>query len=311
MAATFPFTVTAAPKVLEESSAALWPRVTVVTPVRNSAKYIEQTIYSVISQNYPNLEYIIVDGASTDGTIDIIRRYEKHLAWWTSEPDRSVYDAINKGFSRSSGEVLGWINASDVLHVGSLFVVGSVFRTFPKVEWLTGRPTGLNQEGTVVHVGPVPHWSRRRFLMGANKYIQQESTFWRRSLWEKAGGHVDGSKKDVGDFDLWVRFFRHARLYSVDSLIGAYRSHEDAISLRNRDQYDRGCDDIIQAELESVSGGNALRLLHRIDKVIWRIPKVRGVWSRLGRLALRGLYRIPGPDFTPVIHNRSDKWVMK
>ena len=154
-----------------------WPRITVVTPVFNSARYLEQTILSVISQQYPNLEYFIVDGGSTDGTVDIIRKYEQHLSGWMSEPDNGMYDALNRGFARSSGEIMGWISATDMLHTRSLFVVGSVFKALPQVEWITGRPTGFSEEGMAVAVSrSLKRWSRIRFLAGSNRYIQQEST---------------------------------------------------------------------------------------------------------------------------------------
>jgi len=124
-----------------EAAVAHWPKISLVTPVFNSARYLEAAIRSALSQQYPNLEYIIVDGGSTDGSIDIIRKYESQLRLWMSESDRGMYDAINKGFARSTGELMGWISATDLLHPGSLSVVGGVFRRFPKVEWITGRPT--------------------------------------------------------------------------------------------------------------------------------------------------------------------------
>ena len=114
-----------------------WPRITLVTPVFNSARYIEQAIQSVISQHYPNLEYFIIDGGSTDGSVEIIRKYERHLSGWTSEPDNGMYDALNRGFARSSGEIMGWISATDLLHTRSLFVVDSVFKALPQ-----GSPQG-------------------------------------------------------------------------------------------------------------------------------------------------------------------------
>ena len=134
------------------STQAIWPRISLVTPVFNSARYLEATIRSVLNQGYPNLEYIIVDGGSSDGSVDLIRKYERKLHGWLSEPDRGMYDAINKGFARSSGELMGWISATDMLHAGSLFVVGGVFQTFPQVEWITGRPTGFNDDGMAVEI---------------------------------------------------------------------------------------------------------------------------------------------------------------
>ena len=197
--------------------AASWPRISLATPARNSAEYIEQTIRSVLVQGYPNLEYFIVDGGSTDGTLDIIRKYEKEISGWISEPDTGMYDALNKGFARTSGEIMGWISATDQLQIGALFAVGSVFRDLPNVEWITGRPTYFNEPGVTIRVEPLQRWSRYRFLVGANRHIQQESTFWRRSLWEKAGASMDASRRIAGDFELWVRFF-FAMLASIRSM---------------------------------------------------------------------------------------------
>src|SRR5690348_892777 len=132
---------------LPQLSDATWPKISLVTPVFNSARYIEQTIRSVLAQDYPNLEYFIIDGGSTDGTLDIIRRYESQISGWLSEPDQGMYDALNKGFARTTGEILGWISATDMLHTGGLRVVGSVFRQFPNVEWVTGRPTVFHEDG--------------------------------------------------------------------------------------------------------------------------------------------------------------------
>jgi glycosyltransferase involved in cell wall biosynthesis len=111
-----------------------WPRIALVTPVRNSRKYLEQTIRSVLAQDYPNLDYFVVDGGSTDGSVEIIRKCEKQISGWMSEPDNGTYDALNKGFAHTTGEIMGRI--SDQLQVGGLTVVGSVFRDMPpEVEW--------------------------------------------------------------------------------------------------------------------------------------------------------------------------------
>ncbi len=281
------------------------PRITIVTAVRNGTRYIEDTIRSVISQGYPNLEYIVVDGVSTDGTLDIIRKYEKDIAWWVSQPDKGVYDALNTGFARSTGEIMGWLNASDQLHINSLFVVGSVFAAFPEVEWITGRPTGFNASGMTILVKDLPHWSRYRFLAGANRYIQQESTFWRRSLWERAGGRLDSAYRDAGDCELWVRFFRYAQLHSVDALIGGFRPHADAITSLTREEYDRHFEEIIDREVNSLQGAAKVKLFRRLSKFMQRIPRVRALWNRT---ALKALYRCPGPDLPPVIRFDSGRW---
>jgi hypothetical protein len=159
-----------------------------------------------------------------------------------------------------------------------------------------------------VDIRELPSWSRYRFLAGANKYIQQESTFWRRSLWEKAGSQLNDSYRDVGDFDLWVRFFRHARLYSVDALIGGYRFHSDAISSSNMERYNQRCDKIIESELKSIPRAGALRVFRRVSNVVKHIPKVRGIWQRV---ALKSLYHLAGPDWPPVVVDQENKWVIR
>src|SRR3984893_2340924 len=270
-----------------------WPRITLVTPVLNSVRYIEQTIQSVISQQYPNLEYFIVDGGSTDGTLDIIRKYERELSAWTSEPDNGMYDALNRGFARSSGEIMGWISATDMLHTRSLFVVGSVFKALTEVEWITARPTGFSEEGMTVSVSrSLKRWSRFRFLAGSNRYIQQESTYWRRSLWERAGSYMDASRREGSDFELWVRFFRYARLYPVDALIGGFRVHSDSLSLEDPDKMRRIHDEIIAAELSRSPWGAAFANFQRLSRGILKIPVLNVLWRNT---VMSALVRFAGP----------------
>jgi glycosyltransferase involved in cell wall biosynthesis len=279
-----------------------WPRIALVTPVFNSGKYIEQTIRSVLAQGYPNLDYFIVDGGSTDGTLDIIRKYESQISGWISEPDNGMYDALNKGFARTSGEIMSWISGTDQYHVGGLSVVASVFRDLPEVKWITGRPTWFNEGGLPIKVLDIQRWSRGRYLAGANRYIQQESTFWRRSLWEKAGGYADASRRMSSDVELWARFFRHAQIYSVDALIGGFRLHRDSLVLSNWEACNQIADEIIDAEVNGAPVYKVVKLFRRINRAIRRIPKVRVVWQRLMLNSPDGiLYRLPGPDWPPVI----------
>jgi len=297
------------PAVLAESDVELverkpkkpaWPKITLVTAVYNGEEYLEATIRSIVHQGYPNLEYIVVDDGSTDGTVEIIRKYERELSCWFSQANQGLFAALNAGFARSTGEIMGWLNSSDQLHTRGLFVVGSVFATLRELEWITGRPTGFSPEGLTIKVGEVPHWSQYRFLAGANKYIQQESTFWRRSLWEHAGGRLSTEYRAEGDFELWVRFFRHAKLYSVDALIAGYRRHEGALSSSNMERYNRNCDEIAARGVEGLDRDRraALKAFRWISEAVKPIPKVRGLWYRL---AMRGLYGMRGPDWPPVV----------
>ncbi len=286
-----------------------WPRIALVTPVYNSVKYIEPTIRSVLVQGYPNLDYFVVDGGSTDGTVDIIRKYEGQISGWMSEPDRGMYDALNKGFARTTGELMGWISATDLLQLGGLSVVGSVFQRFPEVEWITGRPTHLNEAGMTIGVANIPRWSPWRFLAGANRTIQQESTYWRRSLWEKAGGRVDDSRRSSSDFELWVRFFRHAQIYPVDALIAGFRMHGDSIGLQDMEAVYRIHDEIVEAELDRVPRGKQLRKFRRVAAVARRTRFIRYAWRHFVE---RSLYRWRGSDWPPIIrYNDSHGWVMQ
>jgi glycosyltransferase involved in cell wall biosynthesis len=289
-----------------------WPKITLVTAVYNGEEYLEETIRSIVNQGYPNLEYIVVDDGSTDGTVEIIRKYERAMSCWFSQSNQGLYAALNAGFARSTGEIMGWLNSSDLLQVNGLFTVGSIFRERRDVEWITGRITKISATGMTIDVLPVRRWSRGRFLAGANKHIQQESTFWRRSLWERAGGKLSTEYRAEGDFELWVRFFRHARLYSVNALIGGYRLHDDALSSSNMERYNRNCDEIAAREVEKLDGRRraALKAFRWISEAVKPIPKVRGLWYRA---AIRGLYRIGGPDWPSVIEygEEEESWRLR
>ncbi len=282
------------------------PRIALVTPAFNSVRYIEATIQSVLAQNYPNLDYFIVDGGSTDGTIDIIKKYEHRISGWLSEPDNNPYVALHKGFDRTTGEIMGWITSTDMLHVGGLAVVGSVFAALGSVDWITGWPTTFTDDGMAVAVKEMPRWSRTRFLAGVNRFIQQESTYWRRSLWDRAGGRLDTKYRAAGDFDLWIRFFRHARLHSVDALIGGYRRHPNSLSQANPESYTNTCDEIADRELESSAGLLGAKLFRDTSRIVQRIPKVRGLWRT--ELLVNRMYTTPAADSPPFIRRSGDCW---
>ena len=242
-----------------------WPRISIVTPCLNAAAYLEQALDSVLGQGYPELQYVVVDGGSTDGTLDVIRRHERHLSAWVSEPDRGHADALNKGFARTNGAVMGWLNADDLLHRGSLRLLGRLFARFPEMEWLTGQASHMDEGGSVLAVGPAREWSRLAFLSGEYRWIQQESTYWRRSLWDRAGGRLSESVGLACDFELWVRFFRHARLHSTEGLIGAFRYHPTQATATRLADYEQQAHQVRMDELATLlESGLPLR-----DEALW------------------------------------------
>jgi glycosyltransferase involved in cell wall biosynthesis len=129
-----------------------YPKISIITPSYNQGQFIEQTILSVIGQNYPNLEYIIIDGGSTDNSVEIIKKYEKYLAYWVSEKNEGHYHALQKGFEKSSGEIMGWVNSDDKLHTNSLFSLGQIFADFEQINWLQGFPNVIDENDRIVYV---------------------------------------------------------------------------------------------------------------------------------------------------------------
>jgi glycosyltransferase involved in cell wall biosynthesis len=211
-----------------------YPKISIVTPAYNSQHLITDTIESVLSQGYPNLEYIIIDGGSTDGTAQVIERYAAQLSYWHSQPDAGQYDAINQGFAKATGEIMCWLNADDMFLPRSLFVVGEIFAQLPEVEWLSSlQPATWDANGFLAGTNALPGFSREAFLDGlylpttAKKgyWLQQESTFWRRSLWDKVGAQIP--KYDLaGDFALWTQFYEHANLVGLTYPLGGFRMIE-------------------------------------------------------------------------------------
>ncbi len=215
-----------------------YPKISIVTPSYNQVDFLEQTIRSILSQGYPNLEYIIIDGGSSDGSVEIIKKYDSSLAYWETAKDEGMYHALNKGFSKSTGEIMGWTNSDDVLAEGALFTMADLFSRNKKVEWIQGYPTVINVEGKIVFQRPQVYSKYFFFLHQYRNYqfIQQESTFWKRGLWLKSGGELDTQFSVAADFDLWMRFFLHAKLYCTDKQLGAFRSRQGQLS-QNKERY--------------------------------------------------------------------------
>jgi hypothetical protein len=229
------------------------PSISIVSPNYNGAEYLEDCLQSVLGQGVSGLEYVVVDGASTDGSGRIIERFAPRLSKVICEPDTGHANALNKGFAQTSGEIMGWLNSDDKLFDGTLKFVQRLFAAYPEIEWITGRATSMDLNGRVMQILPARPWSRLRFLSGDHAWIQQESTFWRRSLWERAGGTLDESLTVANDFELWMRFFGEAELHTVDRHLGCFRVRPGQRSVVENGRYREEVDRVIARELDALS----------------------------------------------------------
>lgn len=258
--------------------------ISTVTAVYEMEKFVGETVRSIVGQKLPGDQYVVIDGGSSDGTMDIIRCYADGIDVLVSEPDKGQYHAISKGFAVSTGDIMGWLNADDIYMSWTYAVVREIFTRFPEVEWITGLPSFMNEAGQLTKVFcKLPSYPRTYIRNGwyskhLGAYLQQESMFWRRSLWEKAGG-LDLSLSLAGDFEMWTRFAQHADLIPVDVPLAAFRERPGA--QRSSVDGDRYASEV-----------NAICTDKAKPSALWRWIARRGMALRSGvRLLITG----PGP----------------
>lgn len=203
----------------------------IITPSFNQGAFIEETINSVLSQNYPKLEYYVADGGSTDETVSILKKYKKYLTF-RSEPDRGQTDAINKGIGQTKGEIVAYLNSDDRYEPGALLTAGQLFAKHPTAPWLTGDYAIIDEHG--VHIQSFVVWyktvlrhTNSEQLLRIANYIIQPSTFWRRSVMKKVGT-FDESLRYCMDFDYWLRLFKVAPPLICTQRLSAFRIHSSS-----------------------------------------------------------------------------------
>lgn len=204
-----------------------WPKISIVTPSFNQAQFLERTILSVLNQNYPNLEYIIIDGGSADGSVEIIKKYEKYLAYWVSEPDEGQGNAINKGFHKSTGEILAWLCSDDIYLPESLTAIAPLF-TKNRADLVYGNTYLINEKDKIFgehrNVSYSKHFSKAAVINRIFS-ISQPSMFWRRELFIKVGG-VNEKLCNVLDNDLIIKFLlADSKVIYVRGFISCERLH--------------------------------------------------------------------------------------
>jgi glycosyltransferase involved in cell wall biosynthesis/SAM-dependent methyltransferase len=200
----------------------IWPKISIVTPSYNQGKYIERTVRSVLLQRYPNLEYIMMDGGSTDDTLARLAPYQDQFSYLVSEPDNGQADAIAKGFARSSGEIMAYLNSDDLLAPDALHFVAKFFKEHPNIDWIYSHRCTVDDDDRVIWYWILP--SHLNFLMRRWDYIPQETCFWRRSLFERTG-NIDRSYQFAMDYDLFVRFMNSGNGRRLNRFLGAFRDH--------------------------------------------------------------------------------------
>lgn len=252
-----------------------YPKISIITPNYNGVKYLEETINSVISQKYPNLEYIIIDGGSTDDSIEIIKKFEKDIFYFVSEKDNGMYDAINKGFSLSTGEIMTYINSDDILMPKSLFAIAQMFSDLEEVDWVQGRSITINHKSFITSPGHLSRSSVFDYMDEKSKWIGQDGTFWRRTLWKKIGSKINSKYKFAGDFELFSHFFLYKKLYSTNSIFSAIRFHKNQLHVNFFDQYIDEVKEIIKDRNYPKKLVQKQKKINFINTFLMKIPGLR------------------------------------
>ncbi|GAP13799.1 glycosyltransferase [Longilinea arvoryzae] len=210
------------------------PLVSIVTPSFNQAAFLEETIRSVLEQDYPRIEYILIDGGSTDGSLEIIQRYANRLAYWVSERDRGQTEAINKGFARAQGSILAWLNSDDTYQPGAVREAVEFLRTHPEAGMVYGDGNFIDEHDRVIGRFPSAQTDLKKLRRGY-VHVCQQSSFFRAGLWQEVGP-LDPSFYFAMDYDLWVRLAQRAPLVYLPCTWANFRLHSDAKTINADDR---------------------------------------------------------------------------
>lgn len=259
----------------------LTPRISIVTCSYQQGTFLEATLRSVLEQGYPNLDYIIMDGGSRDGSAEIIERYADRLAYWVSAKDEGQTDALARGFDRATGDVMGWLCSDDLLLPGSLEQVGRYFATHPEVEVVYGDAVWIDERGQPIRAKKEMGFNRFVFLFDHN-YLPQPSVFWRRSVYDRVGG-LDRAFDLAMDSDLWERFSRATRIEHTPGYWSGLRRYA---AQKTQALRPRGRQEDAMLRGRSVFGRTAFAhaLLHPLARV-----------NRVATRLAQGCYGVPLP----------------
>jgi glycosyltransferase involved in cell wall biosynthesis len=225
-------------------------KISIITPSYNQVNYIEQTIRSVVHQKYPEVEYIVMDGGSTDGTKDIILHHEKDIDFWVSEPDKGQADAIYRGFERAAGDIIGWLNSDDLLMPGALNKVGTFFMANRNVDCVSGGCLDIDEEGRVIQEKGKPKYNlgiKQNFkkLLFWEMGFYQPASFWRRDAFFRVGG-FDVNLRFCFDYDMYLRLASEKPFGCIDDFLACFRNHGESKTSTISDTWAREKDEVLR-----------------------------------------------------------------
>lgn len=256
------------------------PTISIVIPSYNQGHFIDETLRSLIDQHYPRLELIIIDGGSTDETVEILRRYVDHISYWVSEPDRGQTDALIKGFGRATGEIEGWLCSDDLHELWTLREVAAFFRQHPDAQVVYGDSAWIDPAGRPIK--PKREHAFNRFIWTYDyNFIPQPSTFWRRSLYAQVGG-LDPTISVAMDAELWIRFADVTRLHHVPRYWSRMRFYPEQRNQKFRAQSNAE-DRAMRRRYIGDESMTSLKVKHVIAKSIriaWKLATGRYGWGK-------------------------------
>ncbi len=250
------------------------PLVSIITPSFNQAAFLEQTIKSVLDQDYPSIEYLVTDGGSTDGSVDIIKRYAKRLTWWVSEKDKGQADAINKGFARAKGEFIAWVNSDDYYQPGAISSAVAVLQANPDVGLVFGDVQVVDREGRILNNLHYGDWTLADLM--TFHIIGQPAVFMRRSVLEKAG-YLDLKYHFMLDHQLWLRMGIQAGIKYVPQLWAGAHYHEDCKNLSQAAEFGKDAYRIVEWMRATPEFS---------EKVAWLLPNIQAGAERINAFYL-------------------------
>ncbi len=277
------------------------PLVTIVTPSFNQARFLEATIESVLTQDYPRIEYIVLDGGSTDGSVEILRKHANRLSTWVSEPDRGQTEAINRGFGMAHGEILAWLNSDDVYRPGAVGEAVAYLQAHPEIGMVHGGANYIDEAGLAVARFPSARTSHTDLRRGAPR-IAQQAAFFRTVVW-KMVGPLDPTFHYAMDYDLWIRISAVTSLAYVPSLWAGFRLHGESKSMTVA----RQCwPEMMRVHFRD--GGSVFSILYAkylVRQVVEPVMPLRMVLRRAAFQFLRGLR---GARPVPMVADGARAW---